>query len=123
MPLCDFEFGLLITSALKHCSFNSFVNLGFSHAKFRYFNLTFKYVDEELKCTEINDKTIGVCLDGSRYKAYGKLEGRQTTLGTFKTKEEAIKCRLEYERDYIGFNIAPQKHLFEQYGIVADSHD
>lgn len=87
-------------------------------AKFRYFNLTFKYTDEELKCVEVNNKIIGVCLDRNGFKSYGKINGRQTTLGTFKTKEEAIKCRLEYEKDYIGFNIAPQKHLFEQYGIT-----
>lgn len=38
----------------------------------------------------------------------------------FKTKEEAIRCRLQMEHDYYG-EFAPQKHLFAQYGIEDDS--
>ena len=32
-------------------------------------------------------------------------------------KEDAIKARLEAEAKYYG-DFAPQKHLFEEYGIV-----
>ena len=38
-------------------------------------------------------------------------------LGSFKNKEEAIKARLKAEQQYYG-NFAPQRHLFEQYGIL-----
>lgn len=37
-------------------------------------------------------------------------------LGIFEDKEEAIKVRLQAEADYYG-EFAPQRHLFEQYGI------
>lgn len=40
-------------------------------------------------------------------------------LGSFKNKEGAIKARLEAEAKYFG-EFAPQKHLFEQYGIKID---
>lgn len=86
--------------------------------KFRYFNLTFNYIDEEFKNSKPNNKIIGVCKDRDKFRAYGKINGKQTTLGIFKTEYEAIKCRLEYERDYIGFEISPQKHLFEKYKLT-----
>lgn len=41
---------------------------------------------------------------------------KQIYLGIFSKKEDAIKCRLEAEVKYFG-QFAPQKHLFEQYGI------
>ena len=40
-------------------------------------------------------------------------------IGAYKNKEEAIKARLEAEVKYFG-EFAPQKHLFEQYGIKID---
>ena len=38
-------------------------------------------------------------------------------LGYFNIKEDAIKTRLEAEAKYYG-EFAPQRHLFEQYGIT-----
>ena len=35
----------------------------------------------------------------------------------FKTKEEAIKWRLQKELEYYGKDFAPQRHLFKEYGI------
>lgn len=41
---------------------------------------------------------------------------------TFKTKEEAIRARLNAEAKYFG-EFAPQKHLYEQYGINTPQND
>lgn len=38
-------------------------------------------------------------------------------LGWYKTKEEAIRARLLGELKYYGIEYAPQRHLFEEYGI------
>ena len=43
-------------------------------------------------------------------------------LGSFKNKEGAIKARLEAEAKYFG-EFAPQRHLFEQYGININGSD
>lgn len=43
-------------------------------------------------------------------------DGKETRLGIFTSKEEAIKARLIAEAKYYG-DFAPQKHLFEEYGI------
>lgn len=40
------------------------------------------------------------------------------TVGAYVNKEDAIKSRLEAELQYFGPDFAPQRHLFEQYGIV-----
>ena len=42
---------------------------------------------------------------------------KTTTIGSFINKEDAIKVRLEAELKYFG-DFAPQRHLFEQYGIT-----
>lgn len=39
-------------------------------------------------------------------------------IGSFTAKEDAIKARLEAELKYFGPEFAPQRHLFEQYGIT-----
>ena len=41
---------------------------------------------------------------------------KQIYLGSFINKDDAIKARLEAEKKYFG-EFAPQKHLYEQYGI------
>lgn len=41
-------------------------------------------------------------------------------LGTFKDKEDAIIARLKGELKYYGPDFAPQRHLFEQYGITQE---
>lgn len=46
----------------------------------------------------------------------------QIYLGAFDNKYDAIKTRLQAEADYYG-EFAPQKHLFEEYGIVYNTGD
>lgn len=62
---------------------------------------------------------IGVSWNKSRNKweSYIKTEERHIHLGQFTNKEDAIRIRLEAEKQYFG-EFAPQKHLFEQYGIL-----
>ena len=45
------------------------------------------------------------------------INGKRTTLGYYEDKNEAIKVRLQAELIYYG-EFAPQKHLYEQYGII-----
>lgn len=45
---------------------------------------------------------------------------KQKYLGCFSDKEIAIKVRLEAEAKYFG-DFAPQRHLFEQYGITSQN--
>ena len=42
-------------------------------------------------------------------------------LGQFINKEEAIKCRLQAELKYFGRDFAPQRDLFEKYGIKEEN--
>ena len=53
-----------------------------------------------------------------KYSALIKDNGRQICIGTFTNKEDAIKARLKAEIQYYG-EFAPQKHLFEEYGIIS----
>ena len=55
--------------------------------------------------------------DIGKYSALIKDGGRQIYIGTFVNKEDAIKARLKAEVQYYG-EFAPQRHLFEEYGIV-----
>lgn len=56
--------------------------------------------------------------DNGKYSALIKDNGRQICIGTFTNKEDAIKARLKAEIQYYG-EFAPQKHLFEEYGIIS----
>lgn len=51
-----------------------------------------------------------------RWRARININKKQTTIGIFENKEDAIKARLEAEAKYYG-EFAPQRHLFEEYGI------
>lgn len=62
---------------------------------------------------------IGVSYNGSSWIVNINMNNKTKYLGSFKNKEEAIKARLEAEAKYFG-EFAPQKHLFEQYGIKID---
>lgn len=58
----------------------------------------------------------------SRWMAQIGVNGKYIKLGTFKNKDDAIICRLKAEVKYYG-EFAPQKHLFEQYGIASDERN
>ena len=76
-----------------------------------------------------NNMNIGIRIDNTsgiigvywfsrdkKWKAQINIDGKTKNLGTFIDKEDAIKTRLNAESKYYG-EFAPQKHLFEQYGI------
>lgn len=48
--------------------------------------------------------------------------GKQICIGYFLNKEDAIKARLLAEVEYYG-EFAPQKHLFEEYGIEVNNNE
>lgn len=50
------------------------------------------------------------------WRAYITVDCKQKSLGYFDNKEDAIRARLKVEVQYYG-EFAPQRHLFEQYGI------
>ena len=62
---------------------------------------------------------MGVCWDewSKKWKAEIYVGGVRINLGRFSNKNEAIKIRLLAEKEHFG-EFAPQKHLYEQYGIV-----
>jgi len=47
-------------------------------------------------------------------------EYKNYRFGTYKNKEDAIRARLNGELKYFGLEFAPQKNLFEEYGIGID---
>ena len=63
----------------------------------------------------------GVSWDKERSKwvAYIVVNKKRIKLGRFANKEEAIKTRLLAELKYFG-EFAPQRHLFEKYGITSE---
>ena len=64
---------------------------------------------------------IGVSLNkSSKWIAYIVIDKKQTYLGSFINKDDAIKTRLKAELKYYG-EYAPQQYLFEQYGITTQN--
>ena len=65
---------------------------------------------------------IGVCFENDRqkWKAYIMVDGKKARIGSFINKVDAIRARLEAEAKYYG-EFAPQRHLFEEYGITAQN--
>lgn len=61
---------------------------------------------------------IGVGWDKryNNWRARIHINNKEKCLGHFNNKDDAIKARLQAEFKYYG-EFAPQKHLFEQYGI------
>lgn len=53
----------------------------------------------------------------NKYEAYIKPEEKRIRLGYFVNIEDAVRARLHAEAKYFG-EFAPQRHLFEQYGIA-----
>lgn len=62
---------------------------------------------------------IGVCFykNNNVWRAYITINKKNINLGEFINKEDAIRARLRAEKEYFG-EFAPQRHLFEEYGIV-----
>lgn len=52
------------------------------------------------------------------WRAYLYINGKRKSLGRHKSKENAIKARLKGELQYYGKDFAPQRDLFEKYGIL-----
>lgn len=63
----------------------------------------------------------GVGLDKStnKWRAYIGINYKIERLGYFTNKEDAIRARLQAEKEYFG-EFAPQRHLFKEYGIEDD---
>ena len=55
--------------------------------------------------------------DRNKWVAQVSINNKNSNLGRFINKEDAIKARLAAELKYYG-EFAPQRHLFEQYGIT-----
>lgn len=59
----------------------------------------------------------GVCRDKHGWRAFINYKGQRIELGYRKDKKEAVCLRLQAELKYYGKDSAPQRHLFESYGI------
>lgn len=59
----------------------------------------------------------GVCRNKNGWRAFINYKGKRIELGRRQNKTEAICLRLQAELKYYGEDSAPQKHLFESYGI------
>ncbi len=83
------------------------------------------------ECTQLeNNRNIGLAKNNSsgftgvgydkknkKWTARIVVNYKDIHLGRFLNKEDAIKTRLQAELKYFGIDFAPQKHLFEEYGI------
>lgn len=67
---------------------------------------------------------IGVCFHKTKQKwiSYIYVKKQRIQLGQFLNKDDAIKARLQAEKEYFK-EFAPQKHLFEQCGIKYEGCD
>jgi hypothetical protein len=65
---------------------------------------------------------IGVSLDkrNNNWRARITVNRKEIALGSFKDKKDAIRVRLKAEKKYFG-DFAPQRHLFEEYGITTQN--
>ena len=61
---------------------------------------------------------IGVSWDkeNNKWSSRIDIDGKHKRLGRFTNKDDAIRARLQAEAKYFG-EFAPQRHLFEEYGI------
>lgn len=68
---------------------------------------------------------VGVHFDNAsnNWVATIKYSDKKTHLKKTKDKNEAIRLRLEAELKYFGKEFAPQRHLFEEYGIDISEAD
>lgn len=61
--------------------------------------------------------------ESNKWLAYIKADGKMKKLGRFVNKTDAIIARLYAEIQYYGTEFAPQRHLFEEYGIQATEEE
>lgn len=68
---------------------------------------------------------IGVWWSEDREKWIARIKYNYTnhTLGYYDSFDDAVRRRLYAEIEYFGQSFAPQRHLFEQYGIKIDSYN
>lgn len=71
-----------------------------------------------MKYSDNTSKITGVSFDRQRMQwvARLQLDGKNKYSKRFESKEDAIRARLQAEKEYFG-EFAPQRHLFEEYGI------
>ena len=76
------------------------------------------------KLRKNNSGIAGVGLDKRRnkWRAFIRLNRKFIWLGEYADKDDAIKARLLAEVKYFG-DFAPQRRLFEQYGIEVDNEE
>ena len=74
-------------------------------------------MNKSIRCDNTSEIT-GVYFDRSRMKWVANLilNGERKYNKRFDNKEDAIRARLQAEKEYFG-EFAPQRHLFEEYGI------
>ena len=61
--------------------------------------------------------------DKGKFRAYIMINKKQITLGHYSNLEDAVKARLQGEKEYFGIDFAPQRHLFKKYGIISEQED
>ena len=61
---------------------------------------------------------VGWSKSMSKWRSRIQVNYNVIELGFFVNKDEAIIARLQAELEYYGLEFAPQRHLFEQYGIT-----
>lgn len=61
---------------------------------------------------------IGVYFYKNKFRPQITFKGKTIHFKGFDNIEDALICRLQAELEYFGAEFAPQRHLFEQYGII-----
>ena len=74
-------------------------------------------IDRYKKNNQSGIMGVGFNKSSQQWRARITVNGVPIYLGSFNNKEDAIKTRLQAEIKYFG-EFAPQKHLYEQYGIT-----
>jgi hypothetical protein len=110
IPECEIINALFVDHIDKNPTNNRRDNL-------RYANNSQNMINGNIR---INNKTgiIGVqkINNQEKWSAFVSINHKNTRLGTFDTSDEAIKTRLKSEKEFYR-EFAPQKHLYEKYGI------
>lgn len=79
-------------------------------------------VNQIINFGKVRNKTgvIGISFHKPNNKWHAKIQynGKDISLKYFDDKNDAIRARLNKEVELFGYDNAPQRHLFEQYGIT-----